>query len=1422
MKNIFVTSMVAMFVIISGIALSPSFSMAAECTAYMTSPTAGVSNGYLNITGYGVCSSQVAIRGYSITIDGVMGTTNSQCYPYAYNGGTRSDYTTSQVFAVGTHTVQFGINTTGGSFLSDPVTFTVERPATVKALGPVGRVQGADLVGQANSHNPSPMLWDGLLGNVCSYLDGVKQGCIACYRDYNCKVAFKGYRFSPGLHVVTFSIHPLADSTVYPTDSLGFVAEEYCEDLGDPNADPLGLLGPPPGGFTPVGTAPKVECEPRKQCPAKKEGDSSFNVVTGSLFQEIPLFETTGGAMPTAMTLYYDSGDQMNILPHTGYLKPYKFVLGQGWSHSYDINIYTNPLDQKRILRGAGLDKRFYTPNGTGFTSPSGDSSILTRAANGNYTLTFRDGLIYRFNTNGLLTAIVDRYNNTVTIDRSNPSQVVIIDPAGRRTTLHMDYYYNERIVFITAPDGKVYTLDYNSGTYLLEKITFPVPATGETAPVWTFGYNIFRLMQSKTSPEQQTVTYQFGDDHRLKQSTDPEGGTRKLTYGSTATMYTDKNNQNWWHDIDPQNRKVASSFSPQANGTLYTYQGNQSETVSKPVDQDISHAQETTYDSYGNAVLVTGRPVVNSLDENGNPVATPGPVDQQIAYTYDYAAFDRPLTITDVLAGTATNYVYDQDGGYQRTRVTSPTGGITTTRYLSNGFIKDLKTPGGSTVAYNYTTSGLLQSVTVASGARTDYGPFDAMGRPLTVKSYDAAATLRTTINFVYDTLGRLRTRTVLGSSGALYTSTFSYNKNGDLIRQVDANGQATGYAYNFKGKPTAITDALGKTTQMQYMGAEQLSSLQDANNNTTMFAYTQDGLLAKETPPVGVPIRYEYYPSGQVRQKVNDATNTVLISYTYDAMGRLLTRTAASGEVETFVYNAAGQPTSAASSNGSSYAYSYSATSLLQSVTDNAGRAINYTYDTAGRKTSMTVMMGTPEQHVVSYAYSPTTGQLVSITSDKSGVFAYGYDTLGRRATLSYPNGITGTYSYNSDRPEWLSGISYQGTLPVYSVSYPAFDKIGNRTAKNEGTLVSYGYDAVYRLLYSTAGETFTYDNAGNRLSDAAKLYSITAGNVLASAGATTFSYDSYGNTTGDGTWTYSWNNFGQMTQATKSGTTVSFKYDALGRRIEKAVNNGTESTVYNYLYDGQNIVAEFVNGSLVTHYLHGTGVDEHLALVRSGSSYFYHTDGLGSTAKITDSAQNVVQFYGYASFGLTTMATAFVQPFLYTGREYDPETGLNYHRARYLNMDTGRWLSKDPIGFAGGDVVLSNYVQNNPINWIDPNGLSKEHGRWCGGNWTGGKKEQYSADHDVPGYYADPEDPLDIACQVHDKCYYKCRNDFPCDKEARGQCFLVCDGVLDDAALTVGGWDGNKISAAMRRTGNRIEPNSCSCGGILGEGH
>ncbi len=145
--------------------------------------------------------------------------------------------------------------------------------------------------------------------------------------------------------------------------------------------------------------------------------------------------------------------------------------------------------------------------------------------------------------------------------------------------------------------------------------------------------------------------------------------------------------------------------------------------------------------------------------------------------------------------------------------------------------------------------------------------------------------------------------------------------------------------------------------------------------------------------------------------------------------------------------------------------------------------------------------------------------------------------------------------------------------------------------------------------------------------------------------------------------------------------------------------------------YVYDREDILFELdASGNIITEYLHGPGIDEPIAMIRGGQTYYYHADVLGSIIAITNSAGQVVQRYEYDSFGNITYQQDpnFIQPYTYTGREYDEESGLYYYRARYYDPKIGRFISEDPIGLAGGDINYFSYVGNNPVNEIDPMGL------------------------------------------------------------------------------------------------------------------
>jgi len=136
-------------------------------------------------------------------------------------------------------------------------------------------------------------------------------------------------------------------------------------------------------------------------------------------------------------------------------------------------------------------------------------------------------------------------------------------------------------------------------------------------------------------------------------------------------------------------------------------------------------------------------------------------------------------------------------------------------------------------------------------------------------------------------------------------------------------------------------------------------------------------------------------------------------------------------------------------------------------------------------------------------------------------------------------------------------------------------------------------------------------------------------------------------------------------------------------------------------NYLYDGNASVEEVDGaGSVVTRYADGEVLDETLAELRSGATSYYQQDALGSVTSLSTPSAGLSNTYTFDSFGKLTTSTGNISnPFQYTGRESDPETGVYYYRARYYDPASGRFLSADPIRFHAGPNFYS-YVQNAPI--------------------------------------------------------------------------------------------------------------------------
>ena|GEM_PF-2942093 len=177
-----------------------------------------------------------------------------------------------------------------------------------------------------------------------------------------------------------------------------------------------------------------------------------------------------------------------------------------------------------------------------------------------------------------------------------------------------------------------------------------------------------------------------------------------------------------------------------------------------------------------------------------------------------------------------------------------------------------------------------------------------------------------------------------------------------------------------------------------------------------------------------------------------------------------------------------------------------------------------------------------------------------------------------------------------------------------------------------------------------------------------------------------------------------------------------------DAFGRRVEKVVDDGDTEITTRFIYDGFRVVAEYDGGgTLLRKYVYGPGIDEPLAMIAvdgpTETWYYYHFNGLGSVIALSDANGDLVESYSYNVFGSPTIydgdgeeisASAIGNPYMFTGRRYDEDTGLYYYRLRDYHPVLGRFVQNDPIGYIGG-MNLYRYCNNNPVNWTDPLGLA-----------------------------------------------------------------------------------------------------------------
>ena len=1158
------------------------------------------------------------------------------------------------------------------------------------------------------------------------------------------------------------------ESSCVDADGDGHYAiNANCPTGDDPNdSDPAVYPGAPDlcGDFKDNNGSGNIDLGCGNSCPRNKPTlnvpiGSSTNVMSGNLFHSQTLFATSGGQLPISIDLNYAS------------LNVYKGALGTGWHHSYELFLVVQA--GKVFFRSGDGSITAYTLNATGtYDSPAGDYSTLTKNGDGTFTISYRDGLKRNFGTDGKITSIVDRYGNSLAFTYTTGDLTAITDSSQRQVILNYDLTVTpHRITDIFDPGTNKYHFDYDPTTGLLSKVTNPAADTqpGTVQGYWAYTYENGRL-KTKTDPNNKVTTYFYQADGRMTGSLDPEGSidlgvvaghARTLQYDvSGKTTFTEKDGGQWQYIYNPQTGALNQKIDPNRKITSYYYYADAGflKAKTEPFYFDTTANKQfylTTFyqhDGFGNIVNETD-PVnlsTYNLSDAGSidiaKIGTTGYPAWTFSYTYDN--YDRLLTRTDLRGATplVTSYTYDTttEPGVEIMKVTDPENKLLTYRYNSaGGTLKSVTDANNVSGTYDYYPNGLLLSVKDQNGVVTKITLYDGNGNPKQLQKLDKAGKLLVTTTLDFDALNRLRkvVKTTTDTPPIVAETKYDFDQVGTLT-VTDPELKQTKYEYNYNGQITKITDPDLKETRLTYGGTgcsscgggvDKLTEVKDAkqlanNWDGTTYFYDKLGRLEHETDPRRKTIRYTYYDNGLVKEKIDaSATPKTLISYEYNNRGQLTKKRQADGFAESYEYDANGRLWKASNPN-ISYTLDWYKNGLLKSITDNTGKALQYEYDGGGNRTKMIAPDGMPfwtwydEANRPYWYYTPV------------GTITLSYDDSGRPWQLVNGNGVTTTYTYDGlDRLIRILATTYSGQ-PISDVGY-GYYRAGNRQTRTEpDKTITYGYDNLYRLTSAvttgttSASETYTYDEVGNRRSGptADISYDYSLANQLDGKTGIVYTYDDYGNlrtaTQGADVTTYTHDSENRLTKVErKVGTTTNtttYKYDPFGRRIEKStqrkVGYATDPAhVQSFVYDGANVLDVSEIYQYTTRYINGFfGLDDVLAATTNpGGSYsstsYNVKDALGSVTKTTGTSGTLTKSITYDSFGVLSDPT--ISGYTYTGREWDAEAGLYYYRARYYDPTVGRFIERDPISFAGGDVNLYGYVQNNPINWIDPLGLA-----------------------------------------------------------------------------------------------------------------
>ena len=952
----------------------------------------------------------------------------------------------------------------------------------------------------------------------------------------------------------------------------------------------------------------------------------------------------------------------------------------------------------------------------------------------------------------------------------ANGNKIRTIDPNGHE----WKYTYSARGFLFSEEEPKLKESDsggskkqyrYDPAGNRIAEID---PRNGDEAPKVWYRYDAGKKLAVNDPRSDKTFTtwYLYDEYNRLYRTVLPDNTPPENPYGAvsdydnpyTETRYDLTGNKveeqdanglktcytyyprNWVHTLESPGRKEEYEYDKTGNQTLIRIwtdiATNSSYAVSNEYDslgrvRRVTYPQgreEYEYDPYGNRTAVTdgnGHTTRYTYNRYGWLTEVTDPLQKTTVYRYDLAGNQvATITANDLLLikhydeqkrvmeeidslGISTIYNYDLAGNVKEIKDRRGTRWVYS--YHHNNRVSALNLTGADnvtqyTVGYEYDGAGNI--LAVADNGNTviynDRIP-DPLNRLNAVERRFDGKTYRT--GYEYDKAGWLRFITYPEATGKIE---YNYDSRGRL-NEVKGFTAPAGIGYDDDGLVKSLTLANNVTTNFDYDGNRRLQNFNVTGNRDIIkyqFTYDPAGNITKIHDQVANrDFVYDYYDNNQLKTAITPG------NFFEEAPGRAGYKPADYLGQKSLDFSTLQTAFMAldynASSIGLDFGVKVSNIKQIQLIPD-----VSYQNHQLARGTFAIYVSDDNS----TYASIPAGGWEYSL-GDRGVIHITLNDPISARYVKIHAkcDGRDGDNNPAGD-PQFINALA--GMVKVYQgvgglKEEYQYDAAGNRV-KLIATLVNAKvYDSAY---YSSSDRlktdgkyAFKYDNAGNLIAKGNK-FSIDADQVTFTAASSS----------GVEYWEYKYDLLNRLSEVRKNERIVaSYGYDPDGLRVVKK----TDTETIHYVFEGtEPIVETNITTGQIKSYVYALG--QHLARVdgvigdSEAPAYFYHTDQVGSIRALTDRQGRVVWNADYLAFGSQCGKEGAVDELHgFTGKEYDPETGLYYYNARWYDSELGRFISEDPAADPNNP-NLYVYCANGPVNRNDPTGEAFSYPGFLGG--------------------------------------------------------------------------------------------------------